>query len=218
MWGRKPPPAPPPASSWEPSAGNLLCGGLVLLLTWYSVALLRVMSSKGADRVNFTRRSAYYCLPCYPALLLVFHAALVLAGCPRTSPIPPRLVETDMTLTVFLISPIAGFGLLLLSELLSWIFVSVLGPAKRYAHFRQPIMGVHATTLLFYLLAYTTDGTVTLEDRFGRPLYPERYLMWFVSVSSLGQSVFMLLDAMSGPSPNGAHDILVRYLFAVPVC
>ena len=57
-----------------------------------------------------------------------------------------------------------------------------------------------------------------MEDRFGRPFYPVRSVMWTVSVSSLGLAVNMLLEEMPGSPKAKLHDALVHYLIAVPAC
>lgn len=133
------------------------------------------------------------------------------------SPIPAGLAQENPSLAAFLIAPLIGFSLLAVSEFLSWFFVSVLGPATKFAHLRQPVLAVHATTALFYIICYTS-GTTVLEDRFGRPVYPLRSVMWTVSVSSLGLAVNMLLGEMPGSPKVELHDALVHYLIAVPVC
>jgi len=118
-----------------------------------------------------------------------------------------------------MLAPVIGFGLLFISEVVTFVFISILGPGTRYEHFRHPVMAVHATAVLFYLILYV-PGSLALEDRFGRPLYPLRYFFWFVSVSSLGQSVFMLVEALPGHQTREKEldNMLARYLVAVPVC
>jgi len=188
----------------------LICTLLVIISAWYIKHLLQ------RPYPTLNKNNAYLCFPCYTGLLLLFHLGLWGIGYELESPLPADLAYDNPLLFLFLLSPVIGFGLLLISEFLSWLFTSVLGPARCYAHFRHPIMAVHGSTLLFYILAYA-HGAVALQDRFGRPLYPVRYVHWFLSVSSLGQSVYMLLNTYAG-APAWLPSALVRYLLAVPVC
>jgi len=211
---RRQPPAPPPPEliSWPLP---ILTALVIVITTVYFRPIVKALLGRDG-RVALTRQTAYACMPCYTSFLLLCHFALSAAGYPRSSPLPEPNSSSVM-LQLVLISPVIGFGLLLVSEVFSWLFISVLGPATEYAYFRHPIMGVHATTLTFYVLTYT-HGAVTLEDRFGRPLYPVRYVHWFVSVSSLGHSVYLLLEQMSGPKPRGLDATLVHFLTAAPLC
>ena len=183
----------------------------------YVVRLVQpLLDKRGKHCRGLTRRSSFYCLPAFTTLLVLFDVSLDLVG-PRSSPIPEYLPKENPTHAAFLIAPLIGFSLLAISEFLSWFFVSVIGPASKFAHLRQPVLAVHATTALFYIICYTR-GTTVMEDRFGRPLYPLRSVMWSVSVSSLGLSVHMLLESMPAPRKPKLHDALVHYLIAVPVC
>jgi len=202
---------------------NYLGPVLVVALISVTVLYLQIVSKPlwaPSRKISLSSRSTPYCLPCYTGLLLLSHYALANSGLPCGSPLPDDLAITAPYLAIYMIAPLVGFGLLFVSEVLSWVFVSWLGPGSRYQHFRQPIMAVHACTFLHYFLSYVGQGAVQITDRFGRPLYPVRYVMWFVSVSSLGHSVFMLLDAMPQESAQTErlHALLVRYLLAVPVC
>ena len=218
-WFRKQvsPPPPPP----EPSAlpGQLANGLLVVIAIFYLSVL--VMALQDRTRVRMTKRSAKLCVPGYCSLLLLVHTALgAWSGATSCSPLEPDMLATSPVLAVYFIAPVIGFGLLFISEAVTFVFISILGPGTKYEHFRHPVMAVHATAFLFYVLMYTSPGGVALEDRFGRPLYPLRYVMWFVSVSSLGQSVFMLAEALPGYQTRESklHKRLVHYLLAVPGC
>ena len=46
--------------------------------------------------------------------------------------------------------PIAGFGLLLMSEFVTWLFAT-LGPQRAFAPLRHPVMSVHAISFLYYV-------------------------------------------------------------------
>jgi len=210
-------PPPPPEFEKPPFQSGLLLGTVLFLLALqYLGAILRSLRQPGSSVALLNKDNSYLCMPCYTGVLLLFHLALIGAGYELQSPLPAGLPATNPLLFLYMVSPVVGFGLLLFSEFLSWLFTSVLGPARRYAYFRHPIMAVHASTLLFYVLSYS-QGAVALQDRFGRPLYPVRYVHWFLSVSSLGQSVYMLLVNLPN-SPHWLSDVLMRYMLAVPMC
>tara|TARA_B110001452_G_scaffold22540_1_gene18029 strand:+ start:330 stop:1265 length:936 start_codon:yes stop_codon:yes gene_type:complete len=190
---------------------------LIVGLGLYFIRLVRpLLVPSGDHRVALTKRTSYYCFPAFTVLIILFEASLGLVA-PPESPIPAGLPQESPALAAFLISPLIGFSLLTVSEFLSWFFVSVLGPASKFAHLRQPVLAVHATTALYYIICYTR-GTAVMEDRFGRPFYPVRSVMWTVSVSSLGLAVNMLLEEMPGSPKAKLHDALVHYLIAVPAC
>ena len=217
-----PPPPPPPPPPTQPHLLALTCCVILACASAkYLWTIIQPLRFPGSSRlIALSRRNAFLCVPCYPGFLLLFHHALTLTEGAQTSPIPEGIAQTRPLLAIYLVTPLAGFGLLFISEFLSWIFTCCLGPVTKYAYFRHPVMAVHASAGVFYFLSYLC-GSVTLEDRFGRPLYPLRYVMWFVSVSSLGQSVYMLLDAMPGNTEyqmRVLHTRLARYLLAVPVC
>ena len=209
------PPPPPPARSQLP--GQIACGIIVVTTICYVTFLLMALQER--TRIRMSKRSARLCVPGYCLALLLVHTSLSLLGAECRSPLESDLLATSPVLAAYMLAPVIGFGLLFISEVVTFVFISILGPGTRYEHFRHPVMAVHATAVLFYLILYV-PGSVALEDRFGRPLYPLRYFFWFVSVSSLGQSVFMLIEALPGHRTREKEmdNMLARYLLAVPVC
>ena len=66
--------------------------------------------------------------------------------------------------------PIAGFGLLLVSELFTWLFAS-LGPARAFANLRHPVMSVHLITFLYYVFEPGTESCIMCATRDARPIF-----------------------------------------------
>ena len=66
--------------------------------------------------------------------------------------------------------PIAGFGLLLLSEAVAWLFAS-LGPARAFANLRHPVMSVHLITFLYYVFEPGTESCIMCATRDARPIF-----------------------------------------------
>jgi bacteriorhodopsin len=103
----------------------------------------------------------------------------------------PRDLSDSYRSLVFAM-PIAGFGLLLVSELFTWLFAS-LGPARAFANLRHPVMSVHLITFLYYVFEPGTESCI-MWDAFGRPLHPLRYVMWTISVSAMCLSLFLIVE------------------------
>ena len=71
--------------------------------------------------------------------------------------------------------PIAGFGLLLLSEAVAWLFAS-LGPKRAFANLRHPVMAVHMVTFLYYSFEPGTESCVMYASRHANyPGFPCRH-------------------------------------------
>ena len=91
------------------------------------------------------------------------------------------------------VMPIAGFALLLLSELATFLF-SLTAPEMVFAYLRHPVMAVHAASLSYYIHEVFLTSRA-MQDAFGRPLYPLRYLLWTCSVSSMFVSVYYVVES-----------------------
>ena len=86
----------------------------------------------------------------------------------------PRDLSDSYRSLVFAM-PIAGFGLLLLSEAVAWLFAS-LGPKRAFANLRHPVMAVHMVTFLYYSFEPGTESCVMYASRHANyPGFPCRH-------------------------------------------
>ena len=104
---------------------------------------------------------------------------------------PERDLHTVVRSIVFAL-PIAGFGLLLLSEAVTWLF-QALGPQRTFAALRHPVMSVHAISFLYYSSEPGTESC-RMFDAFDRPLHPLRYVLWTISVSSMCLALYLVVE------------------------
>ena len=88
--------------------------------------------------------------------------------------------------------PIAGFGLLLVSELAVYLF-SLAAPEVVFAYLRHPVMAVHAASLSYYVREFAV-AQPAMTDAFGRQVYPLRYVLWCGSVSAMLVSVYYVVE------------------------
>ena len=115
--------------------------------------------------------------------------------------------------------PIAGFGLLLVSELAVYLF-SLAAPEVVFAYLRHPVMAVHAASLSYYVREFAV-AQPAMTDAFGRQVYPLRYVLWCGSVSSMLISVYYVVECtlrtLRDPMRKLAalHDELAGGLLAV---
>ena len=101
---------------------------------------------------------------------------------------------SDPTTSFIYALPVAGFGLLLCSEGVSWLF-GMLGKQSAFASARHPVMSVHAVSFLYYVYEPGTESCV-MFDAFGRPLHPLRYVLWTISVSSMCFSLYLVVEKL----------------------
>ena len=131
---------------------------------------------------------------CWPVALTIFLSAQY-----ELTPLSADSTVRDLSDPIKAVAfalPIAGFGQLLLSEMAVWL-VGYLGPRRRFAALRHPVMSVHAITLLFYVFEPGQEAII-MFDAFGRPLHPLRYVLWTISVSSMCFAMFLVVDAYGG--------------------
>jgi len=127
---------------------------------------------------------------CWPVSLTIF-----LSARHELLPLSQADIERDLGdpfKALVYAMPIAGFGLLLLSETAVWLF-GYLGPRRRFASLRHPVMSVHAISLLFYISEPGAEACV-MFDAFGRPLHPLRYVMWTISVSAMCFAIYLVVE------------------------
>ena len=105
---------------------------------------------------------------------------------------------SDPTTSFIYALPVAGFGLLLCSEGVSWLF-GMLGKQSAFASARHPVMSVHAVSFLYYVSEPGTESCV-MFDAFGRPLHPLRYVLWTISVSSMCFSLYLVVEKLLAQS------------------
>ena len=138
----------------------------------------------------------------------------------------PLVVPKDTIMRYVLTMPISGFALLLVSEVLSWVFMCV-GPKQmqRFRYLRIPVMAVHCVSLLFYVIDDVYGGPYVMSV-FGRPVSALRSLMWNFSVSCMGINMSFvcesILEAEGHTRPSDEQAISVRaslteYLIATQV-
>jgi len=179
------PPPPPPAPFFDLHE----VAGLGSMWIIYTLILLCFHSGKwGTLKPNHARLSwmAVPVMAC--AFLLVEsrsnsgeHASAALGV----------MGPTEIAYLAAWVIPIAGFGLLLLSEVALYLF-ALAAPEVIFAYLRHPVMAVHASTLMYYI--YELTSTTRSLDAFGRPIYPLRYLLWACSVSAMLISVYYVVE------------------------
>ena len=185
MFGRRAPPPPPVYNPPPPYP--------VALLLVYFMWLCYLV----AARNNWTMRSPWrpeYLWTSWPIALVIFLTAQhdLLLSAPRKRDL------SDPTQSFVYALPVAGFGLLLCSEGVSWLF-GMLGKQSAFASARHPVMSVHAVSFLYYVSEPGTESCV-MFDAFGRPLHPLRYVLWTISVSAMCFSLYLVVEKLLAQS------------------
>ena len=138
MWLRSRRPAPPPQMT-VPLFPPITCFMYVLWFL-YLVLAKKGMTFKTPGRVDKLWR-------CIPMSILIF---LLARHELQMEKIFDPSESTDMIRSLYFTIPIAGFGMLLVSEIANFIFMS-LGPRGMYASLGHPVISVHVIVLLYYL-------------------------------------------------------------------
>ena len=71
---------------------------------------------------------------------------------------------------------------------------------RRFCYVRHPAMCTHLVALLYYISEPPPEACVH-SDIFGRPIYPLRYMMWTISVSSMVIAIFVNHTGIRTRSP-----------------
>ena len=177
------PPAPPPA------APTLALPPVTLSI--YAVILATLLLAKFGHIVQNPNRldSLWLVWPIGTVIFSVAHREL------STGYANWKELENPAHSLVYAL-PIAGFALLLISEMVTWLF-SCLGPRRAFAPLRHPVMCVHMISLTYYWCEPTVQDLPL--DAFGRPLHPLRYIMWTISVSSMCFSLYLVTTNVLQP-------------------
>jgi len=99
-------------------------------------------------------------------------------------------VEQLMWICFTWLTPVTGFGLLLMSEVAAFLF-GMVGPGK-YRHLRHPVMAVHGSAMVYYVLE-SSSWARPFTDIFGRPFYPMRYALWTCSVTCMIVAIYLVV-------------------------
>ena len=161
MLGRRRPPAAPSVPFMNPPPPFPL-----LLILVYAVWLSYLVLAKRRILMREPHRLDQL-WKCWPMTLFAYLTSqydlqpMAMGG--------PRDLSDSYRSLVFAM-PIAGFGLLLVSELFTWLFAS-LGPARAFANLRHPVMSVHLITFLYYVFEPGTESCIMCATRDARPIF-----------------------------------------------
>ena len=141
MWRRPPP--PPPAQLVNPPPPYP-----ILVLMVYGVWLTYLIAAKKNHvmRNPSQLNRLWLCWPISLGSYLVSQYSLTNLD----TTIGAGRDLSDPLHSIIFALPIAGFGLLLMSEFVTWLFAT-LGPQRAFAPLRHPVMSVHAISFLYYV-------------------------------------------------------------------
>ena len=119
----------------------------ILVLVVYGVWLLYLLAAKNNRVMHDPSRLKQLWL-CWPLSLGSY--AVSRYSLSQDTPIGTGRDLSDALHSLIFALPIAGFGLLLMSEFTTWFFAT-LGPQRAFAPLRHPVMSVHAISFLYYV-------------------------------------------------------------------
>jgi hypothetical protein len=186
---RPPPPPPPPVYSFP----RAIAAALILSWAIYTVCLIAFARGK-LPRLQLVHAP-------YAWLCVLFVAATIIASRdddpPEWATFGRVPLESDLGVMhlLFRIMPIAGFFMLLVSEISAWLFAlgSPDPDASVYMYLRHPAMAVHAASFIYYVHELFIS-TYSMLDAFDRPVIPLRYVLWNTSVSCMLVSMYFAAE------------------------
>ena len=131
---------------------------------------------------------------CWPVCMAVYFLSSYSLNTEGVSKMGAGRDLSDPMSSLIFSLPIAGFGLLLVSEMITWLFAA-LAKQRTFASLRHPVMSVHLTTWMYYISEPGLESC-TMSDAFGRPLHPMRYVMWTISVAAMCYALYLVVESV----------------------
>ena len=215
-WGLGRPPPPPPET--YAGLGGHFTAILVIVYSTYTVALVALHQGRlGQVKVAHAPR-IWLCVLVFTLLAAALHHGATSNAFFDTFS-DRKLDQFTLFYLAVRLMPIAGFGMLLVSEVCAALFASG-GPNPGLSHMRHPSMVVHACSLIYYVNELFLSQE-QLTDAFDRQIYPLRYVLWTISVSCMLVSMYFGADCalrLMGALPNQLNALHVDLTTGLLYC